>query len=121
MLCDDVSHATVIHSAEKNNISAQAGYRDATDTKDANTENSVRECLHICQDVALKIIRMQSELQSVLSHEDLMGTCVLVFANKQDLKDALTVEELTQKLSLHSIKAHDWHIQSCCAVAGIQT
>lgn len=61
---------------------------------------------------------LQSELQSVLSHEDLMGTCVLVFANKQDLKDALTVEELTQKLSLHSIKAHDWHIQSCCAVAG---
>lgn len=47
-----------------------------------------------------------------------MGACVLVFANKQDLKDALTVEELTQKLSLHSIKAHDWHIQSCCAVAG---
>ena len=48
-----------------------------------------------------------------------MGACVLVFANKQDLKDALTAEELTQKLSLHSIKAHDWHIQSCCAVAGI--
>ena len=54
----------------------------------------------------------------MLSHEDLMGTCVLVFANKQDLKDALTAEELTQKLSLHNIKAHDWHIQSCCAVAG---
>ena len=47
-----------------------------------------------------------------------MGACVLIFANKQDLKDALTAEELTQKLSLHSIKAHDWHIQSCSALAG---
>ena len=47
-----------------------------------------------------------------------MGACVLIFANKQDLKDALTVEELTQKLSLHSIQTHDWHIQSCCAVDG---
>jgi hypothetical protein len=64
------------------------------------------------------VVGMQSELQSVLSHEDLMGSCVLIFANKQDLKDALTVEELTQKLSLHSIKTHDWHIQSCCAVDG---
>ena len=61
---------------------------------------------------------MQSELQSVLSHEDLMDAVVLIFANKQDLKDALTVEELTQKLQLHNIKSHDWHIQSCCAVSG---
>ena len=67
----------------------------------------------------LSLACMQSELQSVLSHEDLMGTCVLIFANKQDLKDALTAEELTQKLALHTIKAHDWHIQSCCAVAGM--
>ena len=47
-----------------------------------------------------------------------METVVLIFANKQDLKDALTVEELTQKLQLHNIKGHDWHIQSCCAVSG---
>ena len=61
---------------------------------------------------------MQSELQSVLSHEDLMGASVLIFANKQDLQDALTVEELTEKLCLHTIKTHDWHIQSCCAITG---
>lgn len=54
----------------------------------------------------------------MLSHEDLTGAAVLVFANKQDLKDALTAEELTEKLSLHAIKTHDWHIQSCCAVSG---
>ena len=54
----------------------------------------------------------------MLSHEDLMGASVLIFANKQDLQDALTVEELTEKLCLHTIKTHDWHIQSCCATTG---
>lgn len=29
----------------------------------------------------------------------------------QDLKDAMSVEELTGSLSLHSIRSHDWHIQ----------
>ena len=34
-----------------------------------------------------------------------------VMANKQDLRDAMTVEELSTALSLHSIRNHDWHIQ----------
>ena len=50
-----------------------------------------------------------------------MEAAVLIFANKQDLKDALTPEELTQKLQLHTIKSHDWHIQSCCAVTGMSS
>ena len=32
-------------------------------------------------------------------------------ANKQDLKDAMTVKEMSDVLALHSIKRHDWHIQ----------
>ena len=37
----------------------------------------------------------------------------------QDLKDAMTVEELSTALSLHSIRNHDWHIQACCAITGM--
>jgi hypothetical protein len=37
-------------------------------------------------------------------------------ANKQDLKDAMSVEELTQTLALHAIKRHDWHIQARCSL-----
>ena len=42
----------------------------------------------------------------------------LFFANKQDLKDAMSPAEITDALSLHSIKNHDWHIQACSALAG---
>ena len=42
---------------------------------------------------------------------------LLVFANKQDLPNAMTVEEITDKLKLHSIK-QEWHIQPSCANTG---
>jgi ADP-ribosylation factor family len=54
---------------------------------------------------------LQNELFSLLDHEHLQNAAILVFANKQDLKDAMAVGDLTQTLNLHSIKKHDWHIQ----------
>lgn len=60
----------------------------------------------------------KAELFNLLENEDLAGTPILVFANKQDLKDAMGVEEMTGALGLHNIKAHDWHIQACCALTG---
>jgi ADP-ribosylation factor-like protein 5B len=54
----------------------------------------------------------------VLEHEDLARTPILVLANKQDLPDAMGVEELTRALDLHAIRNHDWHIQACCALNG---
>ena len=39
-------------------------------------------------------------------------------ANKQDLKDAMGVSELSEALGLPSIKTHSWHCQSSCAVTG---
>lgn len=41
--------------------------------------------------------------------------------SSQDLRDALTVAEITEALALHNIKSHDWHIQPCCALTGEQT
>ena len=61
---------------------------------------------------------MKDELFRLLPHEDLQNAVVVVFANKQDLKDAMTPAEITEALSLHSIKNHDWHIQACCALTG---
>ncbi|KAG2436452.1 hypothetical protein HXX76_006755 [Chlamydomonas incerta] len=60
----------------------------------------------------------KSELFNLLESEELAKTPILVYANKQDLRDAMTVEELTQALQLHSIRNHDWHIQACCALTG---
>ncbi|KAK7278377.1 hypothetical protein RJT34_23405 [Clitoria ternatea] len=65
-----------------------------------------------------RISIMKDELFRLLGHEDLQHSVILVFANKQDIKDAMTPAEITDALSLHSIKDHDWHIQACCALSG---
>ncbi|EFJ15934.1 ARF-like GTPase [Selaginella moellendorffii] len=65
-----------------------------------------------------RIAVIKDELFRLLQHEDLQQAVVLVFANKQDLKDAMAPAEITDALSLHTIKNHDWHIQACCALTG---
>lgn len=60
----------------------------------------------------------KSELFNLIESEDLAGTPILVLANKQDLKDAMGVAELSNALALDTIKTHSWHIQSCCALTG---
>jgi len=65
-----------------------------------------------------RISLMKDELFRLLGHEDLQHSVILVFANKQDIKDAMTPAEITDALSLHSIKDHDWHIQACSALSG---
>ncbi|KAJ8765420.1 hypothetical protein K2173_013178 [Erythroxylum novogranatense] len=65
-----------------------------------------------------RISIMKDELFRLLGHDDLQDSVILIFANKQDLKDAMTPAEITDTLSLHSIKNHDWHIQACCALTG---
>ncbi|PON79938.1 Small GTP-binding domain containing protein [Trema orientale] len=65
-----------------------------------------------------RISIMKDELFRLLGHDDLQHSVLLVYANKQDLKDAMTPAEITDALSLHSIKNHDWHIQACSALTG---
>ncbi|GAA0162559.1 G-protein [Lithospermum erythrorhizon] len=65
-----------------------------------------------------RISIMKDELFELLPHEDLQSAVILIFANKQDLKNAMPPAEITDVLSLHSIKNHDWHIQACSALTG---
>uniref|UniRef100_A0A915CAC7 ADP-ribosylation factor-like protein 5B n=2 Tax=Parascaris univalens TaxID=6257 RepID=A0A915CAC7_PARUN len=64
----------------------------------------------------LNIIKHQ--LYSMLSHEDLTKAAVLILANKQDVKGAMTAAEISSELNLTSIKTHRWQIQACCALTG---
>jgi hypothetical protein len=41
-----------------------------------------------------------------------------VFANKQDLPNAMNAAEITDKLGLHSLRQRHWYIQSTCATSG---
>ncbi|XP_006022624.1 putative ADP-ribosylation factor-like protein 5C [Alligator sinensis] len=60
----------------------------------------------------------KEELYKMLAHEDLRNAAVLIFANKQDVKNSMTALEISSFLMLSSIKDHPWHIQGCCALTG---
>ncbi|KAL6781677.1 hypothetical protein ACKKBF_B09030 [Auxenochlorella protothecoides x Auxenochlorella symbiontica] len=60
----------------------------------------------------------RQELANILASPQLAGACILVFANKQDLPEAMSVQELSETLDLVSIKDHNWHVQASCAVSG---
>ncbi|XP_034990852.1 putative ADP-ribosylation factor-like protein 5C [Zootoca vivipara] len=60
----------------------------------------------------------KEELYKMLAHEDLRNAAVLIFANKQDVKNSMSTSEISNFLTLSSIKDHPWHIQGCCALTG---
>eukprot|EP00898_Chlorokybus_atmophyticus_P002348 jgi/Chlat1/3113/Chrsp21S03344 len=65
-----------------------------------------------------RIAVARDELLKLLKHEDLVKPVLLVYANKQDLRNAMTVAEISDALSLHTVTKHSWHIQPCCAITG---
>ncbi|XP_060527696.1 ADP-ribosylation factor-like protein 2 [Cylas formicarius] len=58
----------------------------------------------------------RKELHVLLQEERLAGATLLVFANKQDLPGACSMDELKEILELEKIKTHHWKIVSCSAV-----
>ena len=60
----------------------------------------------------------KEELHRMLAEDELRDSVVLVFANKQDLPNAMSVDEITEKLGLNQLRNRLWHIQSTCATTG---
>jgi GTPase SAR1 family protein len=50
--------------------------------------------------------------------DELRNAVLLVFANKQDLPNAMSAAEITDKLGLHALRQRQWYIQSTCATSG---
>lgn len=65
-----------------------------------------------------RIPEARDELKKMLSEEELRNATVLVFANKQDLPNAMPVAELTQELGLPNLTNRKWFVQACCATNG---
>jgi len=59
-----------------------------------------------------------SELMRLLGEEGLKGLPLLVYANKLDLPNCMSVIEVTEQLRLHDIKDRPWYIQGACAPEG---
>ncbi|CAH3140128.1 ADP-ribosylation factor 4 [Pocillopora verrucosa] len=65
-----------------------------------------------------RIAEANDELQKMLQEEELSDAILLVFANKQDLPNAYSTSEITEKLGLHSVKSRKWYVQGTCATQG---
>jgi len=65
-----------------------------------------------------RVNEAHDELNKMLNEDELRDAAVLVFANKQDLPNAMSVAEITDKLGLHSLRSRKWYIQSTCATSG---
>uniref|UniRef100_T1J0H3 CRAL-TRIO domain-containing protein n=1 Tax=Strigamia maritima TaxID=126957 RepID=T1J0H3_STRMM len=65
-----------------------------------------------------RITEAHEELQKMLQEDELRDAVLLVFANKQDLPNAMNAAELTEKLSLNQLRGRRWYIQATCATQG---
>ncbi|KAJ3640028.1 hypothetical protein Zmor_003349 [Zophobas morio] len=65
-----------------------------------------------------RIGEAERELQDMLMEDELRDAVLLVFANKQDLPNAMTAAELTDKLNLNQLHNRRWYIQATCATQG---
>merc|ERR1712233_182100 len=65
-----------------------------------------------------RVVEAREELQRMLNEDELRDALLLVFANKQDLPNAMNAAEITDKLGLHSLRQRQWFIQATCATSG---
>lgn len=65
-----------------------------------------------------RIKEAAAELNKMVNEDELKDATILIFANKQDLPNALPVAELTEKLDLHSYRGRKWYVQAACATQG---
>jgi len=65
-----------------------------------------------------RITEAHDELHKMLAEDELRDAVLLVFANKQDLPQAMSVAEITEKLGLPNIRNRKWYMQATCATSG---
>nr|XP_020474813.1 ADP-ribosylation factor-like protein 11 [Monopterus albus] len=61
----------------------------------------------------------QKALKKVLSDEKLHGVPLMVLANKNDLPNAMNIQEVSTQLDLPSCNDRSWEIQACSALKGL--
>nr|XP_051707452.1 ADP-ribosylation factor 4-like [Oryctolagus cuniculus] len=58
------------------------------------------------------------ELRKILQEDEPQDAVLLLFANKQDLPNAMAISEMTAKLGLQSLRNRTWYVQATCATQG---
>jgi small GTP-binding protein len=80
---------------------------DSNDRDRIETSSSKGECKSAAE-----------ELHFMLQQDELADIPVLVFANKQDLPEAMTPSEVADKLGLSRLQSRQWKVQGACAPSG---
>jgi len=60
----------------------------------------------------------KDELNRMLAEDELRDAVLLVFANKQDLPNAMKVQDVTERLGLARLRSRRWYIQGASAPTG---
>jgi len=60
----------------------------------------------------------REELSKLMGEEQLKDAVLLVYANKQDLPEAKSVQDVADALELTTIRNRVWYIQACSASSG---
>lgn len=68
-----------------------------------------------------RVSEAHAELKRMLDEDELRDAVVLVFANKQDLPNAMSPSQITEELCLQQQKqtgGRKWYVQATCATTG---
>ena len=60
-----------------------------------------------------RVSEAREELHRLLTSDTLKDAIFLVFANKQDLPDAMNASQLVDNLELTAVTSHKWYCQVC--------
>lgn len=61
---------------------------------------------------AQRMVTAREEIHAIMDDDELRDALLLVFANKQDLPQAMNAAELTDRLGLRTLKQRTWYIQA---------
>ncbi|KAJ4799945.1 ADP-ribosylation factor [Rhynchospora pubera] len=65
-----------------------------------------------------RIGKAKAEFQTIINDPLMLNSVILVFANKQDMKGAMTPAEVCEGLGVYDLRNRIWHVQGTCALKG---
>lgn len=65
-----------------------------------------------------RVLEARRELHNMMLEDDLREAAILLFANKQDLPNAMSISELKDKMELATLRNRKWHLQGSSATSG---
>jgi len=66
-----------------------------------------------------RVDRAKEEFTSIINDPFMRNSAILIFANKQDMKNCLSAAEIAERMGLAELRGRRWHVQSAVATQGL--